>query len=296
MPDQSFRDEIPGGPSSASRFPGVQGTRLQNGRQFGGSAPATDHAALQRVVEAEILPRLLIAHSPAKVQYPQNNPARPLGQIDLSLVEQLADLLLRQDIAGSRAIVVGMLNKGASIEDVLLTLMAPCAHLLGEYWSSDKSDFLAVTLGVAQLQTLMREICHGATTARLAKAADRRSVLLASPAEEQHTFGVFLLEEMFRRAGWHVVTCVTATPDDLAEMAVAQKFSVVGFSVCRSDLIDQVVDGIDAVRTHSRNGDIKVLVGGNCFLQGTLDVRTVGADGAAADGLGAVMVANRMAA
>ena len=296
MPDQTLHDEIPGGPSSVVRYPSDRRTHLRNGKLLNSGAPNVDQSALQRVVEAEIVPRLLIAHSPAKVRYPQNDLAHPLGQIEISLVEQLADLLLRQDSDGARSIVVGALNRGAGIEDVLLTMMAPCAHLLGDYWSSDKSDFLAVTLAVAQLQTLMREICHGATPTRLLKGKDRRSILLASPAEEQHTFGVFMLEEVFRRAGWHVVTCVTSTADDLAEMTVTQEFSVVGFSVCRSELIDRVVDDIEAVRNHSRNGDIKVLVGGNCFLQGTLDVRAVGADGAAADGLGAVMVANRMAA
>jgi MerR family transcriptional regulator, light-induced transcriptional regulator len=96
--------------------------------------------------------------------------------------------------------------------------------------------------------------------------ADGRRVLLAAPAGEQHTFGMSMVAEFFRRAGWEVVGGVGSLDADPALVAQGEWFDVVGISVGHHVRLEWVKATIAAIRQQSRNKGIGVMVGGPLFV------------------------------
>ena len=110
-----------------------------------------------------------------------------------------------------------------------------------------------------------------------------RRVLLIPMPGEQHIFGLSVVVEFFRRAGWDVCDGAVASNDELVELVRSEWFNVIGFSVSCENRLDALAAGIRAVRRASRNRAIGVLVGGRVFIEQPDLVAFVGADATAVD-------------
>ena len=103
-----------------------------------------------------------------------------------------------------------------------------------------------------------------------------------------------MVEEFFRRGGWDVVTCVLESSEELLELAAMEDFSIIGFSTGRDDLLDQLASDVRSLYRVSKNKNVRILVGGRCFLDDPGLLQKIGADGTASNGLEAVSVANTL--
>ncbi|MDQ2779218.1 MAG: cobalamin B12-binding domain-containing protein, partial [Pseudomonadota bacterium] len=101
---------------------------------------------------------------------------------------------------------------------------------------------------------------------------------------EQHTFGLVMVSEFFRRAGWDVSGGAWTNGADAATLMAGEWFDVVGFSLGAEVHLKQLAASIAAVRSAARNRDIVVLVGGPLFGLHPQFVAQVGADGMTIDG------------
>ena len=246
---------------------------------------------MKRVIEAEIIPRLLISH---KTESPEAGAPGDLssGVLDAETINLFTDMILSRREDAARAVVSSLRRSGHGVEDILLGVMAPCAQLMGEYWRTDQIDFVAVTVCMSRLQTMMREVCRPGH--RDAAIPPQTAIDLAGQrAGDQHTFGVFLLEELFRRDGWTVVTSALDTSEDLINLVAAEQFDVLGFSLGREELLSGLRDDIAAARKFSRNENITILAGGISLQSQPNVAYEIGADGTALDGRGAVDLANQ---
>ena len=113
-------------------------------------------------------------------------------------------------------------------------------------------------------------------------------MLVAAPGD-QHTFGVMILQEFFRRAGWHVHGGAVASDEELLSLAKIDRYDVVGISVSHDVSVDKLASVIRAVREVSQSPDLLVLVGGRFFHARPECVAMVGADASAQDGRRAVL-------
>ena len=238
-------------------------------------APRPPHLA--RVIESEIIPRLLLAHAERSRPRPPEGDEFPTAQ-DVAAVASLAvsggcDAVLER-IAEVQA-------RGAEIEAVLLDLLAPAAHRLGDMWVDDLCSFTDVTLGLAALQQALRILGPSARGERAASGLGR--ILLAPVPGEQHSFGNAMLEEFFRRAGWEVEGGTASSKQELLESARSSWFDVVGLSLSSEVLFDRVRPAIRAIRRASQNPDLVVMVGGPYFLDHPDRVAEAGADTTARD-------------
>ena len=110
---------------------------------------------------------------------------------------------------------------------------------------------------------------------------------------EQHTFGLVMLGEFFRREGWHVAGGPATSASDAVAHCRGTWVDVVGFSIGSAARLEGLAQGIRAVRRASCNPNLYVMVGGPLFLQlGRISWHELGADAAAADAAGAVRQAN----
>ncbi len=254
----------------------------------GTPAPAAGHANrlafLLQTIEREIIPRLMLAHRGAGS--PAAEPATG-AMPDGREVEALAELLVRGDGDSVNAFVAGVRTRGVSPEAVLLALLAPAARRLGRMWEADQCDFTAVTTGLWRLQRALYEVSPAFQLDAQPPADGRRALLTAVPGE-QHTFGLFMVAEFFRRAGWDVVDAPFASADGLVDAAERDWYAVIGLSIGAERWVDRLSGIIADLRRRSCNGNVGIIVGGPLAHLDPRLASRVGADRAALDARDAV--------
>ena len=246
---------------------------------------------LARTIEHEIIPRLMLAHRTAAEPLPRAGvPAHVISPDD---VKQFAKLALSLDEDAAFAAIHSLRERDVPIERIFLELLAPTARYLGTLWDDDLCTFTDVTVGLGRLQRVLRELSPALGRSVEHPAQGRRVLMLPSPGE-QHTFGLVMVAEFFRQAGWDV-TCGAWTSDvDAPSLVSAEWFDVVGFSLGSETHVQALADCIGAVRHAACNRDLKVLVGGPLFSLHPELVARVGADGMTTDGREAPSIAESL--
>lgn len=195
------------------------------------------------------------------------------------------DLVLGPDDAAPQALVRALLARGVEVGAIYLELLGPTAVALGEMWVEDTCDFFDVTVAVGRLQRAVRELGQGFVTsgAGVAGGAEPAGrVLLSCLPGDQHTLGMYMVAEFLLRDGWGVRVGTPATRDDLGALLRDEWFDVVGFSAACDARLLALRHEVAAVRRHSRNPHVRVLVGGRIFVEHPELAERVGADACAA--------------
>ncbi len=237
-------------------------------------------ALLSQAIEHEIIPRLMLAHQvPGECLSTAPVVDSGFGPDD---VRAFAKLVLAPDENVAHACIEAMRVRGISVETIYLDLLAPVARYLGEQWELDLCDFTEVTVGLGRLQQVLRELSPAFGQSNHQPSG--RSVLLLPGPGEQHTFGLVMVAEFFRRAGWDVGGGPWEAGADPVLMVQREWFDVVGFSLGNEAQVDELAACIKSVRAAALNKSICVIVGGPIFIERPEFVAYVNADAAATDG------------
>jgi methanogenic corrinoid protein MtbC1 len=282
----------------------------------GGSADPLDGPTLIEMIEGEIIPRLLLSHrgeSPAFADVELDDDAdapiilhrgglgaAPVGRdrfAGIADCEEFARLLIEQDIElASRYIDVLRFNLGISDSAILLELLAPAARVLGVMWETDRCSFTDVTVGICALERLMVQMRQSMAAddvplVDLAHSQTGATALLTVCPGEQHGFGLLMVQELFRRAGWDVRCGPYATSESLVAEVQRNSYALVGLSLSDSEALEPCAALISSIRSASKNRDVAVFVGGPAFAGHPDRALLVGADDTAEDGETAVFKA-----
>lgn len=247
-------------------------------------------AGLVRTIEGEIIPRLMLAHrdSAAPARRPGEEPAEPTAED----VAEFAGLVLRGE-----AEAMGFLGearaRGVPWDAILLHLLAPTARRLGDLWVEDLCDFTDVTVGLCRLHEILHEIT-ASSDRTVEPRGDAHRVLLVPAPGEQHSFGLIMVVEFFRRAGWDVWGEPSLSSRDLSNLVRAQWFELVGLSTSCDNRLEQLTQEIRTIRAKSCNPDVVVMVGGRVFCERPELAEAVGADATAMDGRDAAIKAETL--
>ncbi len=234
--------------------PGISRYRSQSTKGSG--------TLLTKVIEGEIIPRLLLAHREARA----NSTGAPLESLaDIGTTEAFAELVLISETTDIVAKVEALRARGISLERIFLDLLAPVARILGSFWDEDRCTFSDVTIGLSRLHQVLHEISRQNLEAQYLPKIRRRAFFAPSPGE-QHTFGLSMLEEFFLHAGWETASEHSASTASILNTAAAQDLDVIGFSVGCKEFLAPLSDLIDKTRAISRNRDVTIMVGGRLFL------------------------------
>jgi methanogenic corrinoid protein MtbC1 len=229
----------------------------------------------------EVVPRLLLASRAVTQGEASSTEAESL--LDSATVEEFVELILDHDPVMAVAYFEALRARGVSIEAIYLHLLTPSARRLGELWCEDLCDFTKVTLALGRLQQLLRELSPDFRCETESRQHGRRALLMPAPGE-QHTFGLFMVAEFFRQAGWDVWSGLPGAGDDVISLVRAEWFDIVGLSVGSESRVDGLAATIRTVRRASRNRAIGVMVGGPLFVENPELAAVVGADATAHDG------------
>ena len=246
---------------------------------------AERHARLARIISAQIIPRLAALHPAAG---PAPDAAAPPSDGEVS---DLAHLVMGPDIDAAAAFVTSLRERGLPMETLFVELLEPAARHLGVMWERDECDFIDVTLGLGHLQELLAIFnC----TRDIPALVERRRVLMTGTAGEQHSFGAAMVEKFLRAGGWGVQSAPWTTARDMAALVRSQWFAVAGLTLGSESHLDDLKAAIAAIRRHSCNRAIGVMVGGPVFLADPALAQQVGADATAVNAPTAVVVAQML--
>jgi methanogenic corrinoid protein MtbC1 len=252
-------------------------------------SPAQRVSVLVTTIERDVIPRLMLVHrqagaaaAPAAGYAPQADD-----------VERLVGFLLKGDAGGASAFIRRLRERGATPEVLLLALLAPAARGLGRLWEEDRCDFTVVTMGLWRLQRALHEL-SAAFQLNAEPPVDGRRILLTAVPGEQHSFGLYMVAEFFRRAGWDVVDARYDSNDELLDAVAQQWFAVVGLSIACERWLPQLTHAVEGLREHSKNSAVGIIAGGPLFLLSPELSDHVGADAVATDARRAVELAQEL--
>ena len=245
-----------------------------------------------RTVEQEVIPRLLLARRETP---PVATPEPAAFAITDAQLAELVALVLAREEARSVAFVEALHDAGYPAETLYLDLLAPTARQLGQMWVDDDCDFTDVTVGLFLLQNSLRELGASQRDTAVVNPAAPRILLVPLP-REQHTFGLSMVYDFFRRAGWNAWSGTVESEGELSAMVRESWFDIVGFSLPCDEQLDDARAMIRMVRAASKNPGVAIMVGGPGFTADPALAGTVGADGTAMDGRQAVKAADALLA
>ena len=160
---------------------------------------------MARLIEGEIIPRLLLAHRA------ERDIATPLvAAFTPQEATAFAHLTLQLEVFALLARIETHIARGVPIDTIYLDLLAPAARVLGDFWDNDVCDFVDVTMAhVAAAAGDSRARQPRPLPQRAQTRADRR-VLFTVPPGDQHSLGLVMIEDFFRRAGWRTWSAADA--------------------------------------------------------------------------------------
>ncbi len=250
-------------------------------------------ASLMEILEKQIIPSLLKSteHSPPFISTDGTRLSLPTT----AEVTRFAEICISGDADLPDTFVQGLIAEGLGAEIIFLHLLTPAARHLGYLWDEDLCDFTQVTVGLMRMQQITLRLGSEFQEKRKSAMSGRRALFAPAPGS-QHTFGVLMVSEFFRRAGWQV-WMELATSEAQLRLAVQKDwFDIIGLSVGAEAQAEDLADIISQLRAASANPHAKVLIGGPLLISEPDLYRRVGADGAASDAESAIELARRLLA
>ena len=245
--------------------------------------PEATYLTLARIVENQIIPRLLLKH---------DNPweAHPAPIEDAAIVA-FTKIVMHDSLEEAYAHIATLMAGGSTLEAVFLDLLAPTAVRLGELWETDEVSFSDVTLALCKLHRMVREFSR--QEGEQVEQVLGHRVLLAAVPGNQHLLGVAMVEELFRHSGWNVYALPSSSVEEIIDTAREEWFAVVGLSASCDGCEAHVEPLIAKIRAASLNPAVVVLVGGRYFIDNPEQALRMGADATAIDARAAIIASKR---
>lgn len=278
----SLRTSTAGSPPLA--FAGGGGSQGAEARR---AEIAQSEEDLARMIESEIIPRLMLAHRPA-VRLASETPPASVGPRTL---DGFIRISLTRDANALTAFIDTLMEGGLPLEEVYADLLIPAARRLGEGWEDDTVSFTDVTLALSHLHQVVRMLAWREPPPAVAEGA--RAICLSPFPGSQHTFGLTVLEDGFRRAGWRTRLDPHASGRDCEDAVAADWFDVFGLGVASDVPLPTIAGLLARVRAASCNPDLFVMVGGALFFDRPQRAGEAGADATAGDTRDALLIADK---
>jgi methanogenic corrinoid protein MtbC1 len=248
-------------------------------------------ASLMEILESQIIPNLLKANESASPFFSTDRVRTNLPTQEE--IARFAQLCIESDADAPDTFVQSLIAEGLASDAIFLHLLAPAARHLGYLWDEDMCDFTQVTIGLVRMQQMTLRL--GSEFQQQRKVAmDGMRALFAPVPGSQHTFGVLMVSEFFRREGWQVWMELGSSESVLLAAVEKDWFDVIGLSVGIEAHVESLTDTIRHIRLSSANRNAKILIGGPLLALSPDLYKEVGADGAASDAATAVELAQTL--
>ena len=189
------------------------------------------------------------------------------GQSGSPFSEQQSQLLAKTCLTSPspeiESCVLNMVRQGLGLETVFLQTIPSATKLFHQWWAQDEIDFVAVTQASYRLQELVYKlsaefVLSGPQCGGLSSYA----ALLVNTPQSQHSLGLLILSQYFKRYGWQVVGDTTWREPDMVIAVQSGSIDLLGLSVSDERQLGYLKKLIATLRKKSLNPDLLVMVGG----------------------------------
>ena len=243
-------------------------------------------------IERDVIPRLLLAQRATSHEITEVDSLRPTPA-GSECVDEFSRLLLDRQIEVAYAYIDAVRARGVPLSSIYIELLAPAARRLGQLWEDDRCGFADVTVALCRLHEILRGLSAGHEPVTDVPPVGRRVLLVPLPGE-QHTFGLLMVADFFRRAGWDVMSESLRTSGDLLALVAHDWFTLVGLSVGSESKMPGLASTIHSIRKAARNRSIGVMVGGAPFVRQPELALQLGADATGRDARQAAVQAENL--
>lgn len=198
-------------------------------------------------------------------------------------------LLFDEDARQCGAMVDALFADCGDPQKVAERLFEPAARVIGDSWCADELDFVKVTVAMSRMQRLF----HRLTAEHRPTAASdmSRSVLLTAAPGEQHTFGLSVVEDAFRRSRWQVDCGDFDREMDIYRSVAANSYRIIGISISGERLLSDLASMVSRLRSRSRNRSVVLMAGGSLITRNPQGAINAGFDLLAIDASSAIALA-----
>lgn len=196
-------------------------------------------------------------------------------------VDALGDAVRTGDGRARADVVRDMIAARIRPEDIADFYIPEVARRLGAAWCEDGLSFAEVTIGVARLQGLLREI--GRDWFRDAHVEpDAAGVLVIVLDDEFHTLGAMVTCAKLGRMGISVRLLMGRNESDVPDVVAAGQFDAVFISAAQGNRVETLRKLVEKIRV-SAHRPTPVVIGGSIVTR-VADIKTrTGADHATTD-------------
>lgn len=193
-------------------------------------------------------------------------------------LEEICLALLSDDDKAAAVMIAGLRAEGIDAEAIYLKHLAGAARMLGEWWEADRVSFTQVTIASSRMFSIMRGMRH---LFEPTNPAEEKTAIFASVPGEDHTMGVRMAADLFRKEGWEISLKVGMDHDALLAEIEKDPTSIVGLSISGRHSIDELSKLVVAI--HICCPQVQLLVSGQDVEQTKPLLSLMGLDGIAVD-------------
>ncbi|MBN1852855.1 MAG: cobalamin-dependent protein [Pirellulales bacterium] len=221
------------------------------------------------------------------------SPARSLGTD--SVHGRLAGNYLLAILEGDRARAVRLIldaaEAGYPARDLYIQVLLPAQEEAGRMWQNVEINVAEEHFATATTKGIMALLCSLAP----AKSPNGKTLVASAVAGNQHDIGLQAVADFFEMDGWRVIQLGCDVPiHDLVQAVGFYHADLLALSVSLGSHLMVLKQTIQSVRRSERGASVKVLVGGRALTWASDLAAEFGADGYAADPVGAVSLGNAL--
>jgi methylmalonyl-CoA mutase cobalamin-binding subunit len=177
--------------------------------------------------------------------------------------EVLAKACLSLKAQEIEAIVLNMLGQGLGLENLFLRAIPNAARLFHDWWAKDEIDFVDVTQASYRLQELVYSLsAEFVLSGPKCGGLSNYSAMLVNTPNSQHSLGLLILSQYFKRYGWHILGGTTWREPDMMITVQSSHIDLIGISVSDEKQFAYLKKLIANLRKKSLNPGLLVMVVG----------------------------------
>jgi methanogenic corrinoid protein MtbC1 len=156
---------------------------------------------LNKTIESEIIPRLLMGH---KLESANHIADAQNSNIEVKQTEivDFCQKLLDGPIEECFSFIDTMQKSGHSLVSLYIDLIPASTRRLQQLWESDENSFTEVTMALGRAQNLIHQLSPAFMSQGKLSEFQGNALLINAPGS-QHTLGILIMGEFFKLNGWN---------------------------------------------------------------------------------------------
>ncbi len=218
---------------------------------------------LNKTIESEIIPRLLMGH---KLFSADDQNGEEASEIEVKQTEivDFCQTLIDGPVEDCFSFIERMQRSGHSLISLYVNLIPASTRRLQELWENDENSFTEVTLALGRAQNLIHQLSPIFVNQSNFSEFQGNALLVNMPGS-QHTLGILMLGEFFKLAGWNTTVEIEISSDELKDRVRSQACDLVAISVSTEAQWDTMESLLKEIKRVSKNKEVLTMVGGPLF-------------------------------